>query len=107
MRRPTSERAKLAVEIGLAVLVIAAYAGVARNGFIELDDNDYVTQNPYVQQGLTWKGIVWAFTTGHSANWHPLTWISHMIDCQLAGTTPTLPHLVNLALHVASTVLLF
>ena len=103
----TSERAKPAVEIGLAVLVVAAYAGVARNGFIDLDDNDYVTQNPYVQQGLTWKGIVWAFTTGHSANWHPLTWITHMIDCQLAGTTPMLPHLVNLALHLASTILLF
>jgi hypothetical protein len=107
MGRPTSERAKLAVEFGLAVLVIAAYAGVAKNGFIELDDNQYVTQNPYVQQGLTWKGIVWALTTGHSANWHPLTWITHMIDCQLAGTTPMLPHLVNLGLHVASTILLF
>ncbi len=107
MTRPTSGRAKLAVEIGLALLVLAAYAGVARNGFINLDDNDYVTQNPYVQQGLTWKGIVWAFTTGHSANWHPLTWITHMVDCQIAGTTPALPHLVNLALHLASTILLF
>jgi tetratricopeptide (TPR) repeat protein len=107
MSPPPSRRAKHAVSLALAVLVIAAYAGVARNGFINLDDNDYVTQNPYVQQGLTWKGIRWAFTTGHSANWHPLTWLSHMLDCQLAGTTPELPHLVNLGLHVASTVLLF
>jgi tetratricopeptide (TPR) repeat protein len=107
MTRPISGRAKLAVEIGLGLLVVVAYAQVARNGFINLDDNDYVTQNRYVQLGLTWKGIVWAFTTGHSANWHPLTWITHMIDCQIAGTTPALPHLVNLALHLASTILLF
>ena len=106
-RSLSSRRWSNGVQVLLAALVVAAYSRVARNGFIDLDDNDYVTQNPYVQQGLTWKGIVWAFTTGHSANWHPLTWITHMIDCQIAGTTPMLPHLVNLALHVASTILLF
>ena len=99
-------RARLWIPLLLGILVVVAYAGVARNGFIGLDDNDYVTQNPRVQQGLTWSGVAWAFTTFRSANWHPLTWLSHMLDCELAGTTLALPHLVNLAL-LASTLLLF
>ena len=107
MSRPSPDRARLLLQAALALLVLAAYAGVAGNGFINLDDNDYVTQNPRVQTGITWSGVVWAFTTGHSANWHPLTWLSHMLDCQIAGTTPLLPHLENLGLHLASTLLLF
>jgi tetratricopeptide (TPR) repeat protein len=97
----------LAVCAGLLALTLAAYAGVAANGFINLDDNDYVTQNLHVQAGLSWKGVVWAFTTGHSANWHPLTWLSHMLDCQLYGLRPAGHHLTNLALHLASTLLLY
>ena len=97
----------LSLSIALAVLTVAAYARVVGNGFINLDDNDYLTQSPHVQAGLTGRGIVWAFTTGHSANWHPLTWISHMLDVELYGMRPAGHHLTSLALHVASTVLLF
>ena len=95
-----------AAAVALALLVVLAYARVAGNGFIDLDDNDYVTQNLRVQAGITWKGILWALTTGHSANWHPLTWLSHQLDCELFGLDPRGPHLVNLAIHLASTLLL-
>jgi tetratricopeptide (TPR) repeat protein len=104
---PGSSKNRLAIPIALAALTIAAYARVAGNGFINLDDNDYVTASPHVQAGLTWSSIRWAFTTGHSANWHPLTWLSHMLDCQLYGMNAGGHHLTNLALHVASTLLLF
>jgi tetratricopeptide (TPR) repeat protein len=87
--------------------MIAVYARVAGCSFINLDDSDYVTQNPRVQSGITWKGIVWAFTAGHAGNWHPLTWLSHMLDCQLYGMNPAGHHLTSFGLHVASTLLLF
>ena len=57
--------------------------------------------------GLTWPGIVWAFQSGDAANWHPLTWISHMLDCQLYGLNPGGHHLTNLLFHIANTLLLF
>ena len=91
----------------LALLVIAAYARVAGNGFVGLDDEDYVTGNPRVLAGLTWDGIAWAFTTTRAANWHPLTWISHMIDVELFGLHAGAHHLVSLAIHAASTLVLF
>ncbi|MFN0009761.1 MAG: tetratricopeptide repeat protein [Planctomycetota bacterium] len=100
-------RKELVVCLGLAALTLLAYGRVAGNEFIQLDDNEYVTQNLHVQAGLTSDGLVWAFTTGHSANWHPLTWLSHMLDCELFGLNPAGHHLTSLALHVASTVLLF
>jgi hypothetical protein len=75
--------------------------------FIKYDDNIYIYENPQVLNGLTGDGVIWAFTTNHSANWHPLTWLSHMLDCQLFGTNPGLMHLVNLLLHIANTLLLF
>jgi predicted negative regulator of RcsB-dependent stress response len=104
---PSASRRALAVGAALAVVTIAVYARVAGCSFINLDDNDYVTQNPRVQSGITWKGIVWAFAAGHAANWHPLTWLSHMLDCQLFGMNPAGHHLTSLGLHVASTLLLF
>jgi tetratricopeptide (TPR) repeat protein len=104
---PESSKNRLAIGIALAVLTIAAYGRVAGNGFINLDDNDYVTASPHVQAGLTWSSIRWAFTTGHSANWHPLTWLSHMLDVQVYGMNAGGHHLTSLALHVASTLLLF
>jgi protein O-mannosyl-transferase len=75
--------------------------------FVNYDDNDYVYENPHVLNGLTPDGIIWAFTTNHSSNWHPLTWLSLMLDCQLFGTNPGRMHLINLLLHLANTLLLF
>lgn len=91
----------------LALTALAVYLPVARHGFIIYDDGDYVTNNPMVENGLTWAGIKWAFTTFHSANWHPLTWLSHMTDCELFGLNPAGPHCVNALIHAANTVLVF
>jgi tetratricopeptide (TPR) repeat protein len=93
--------------LGLVVITFAAYWPVRLNGFVQYDDPDYVTANPVVQQGLTWEGVVWAFRTGHSANWHPLTWLSHMLDCQLFGLNAAGHHFTSLVLHLANASLLF
>ncbi|MFZ1218103.1 MAG: tetratricopeptide repeat protein [Chthoniobacterales bacterium] len=75
--------------------------------FINLDDNAYVVRNAQVARGLTIEGIWWAFTHVHSANWHPLTWLSHMLDCQLYGLNPGGHHFTNVLLHTATAILLF
>ena len=71
---------------GLLVLAVALVFGqTVRFEFVNYDDNEYVYENPQVAHGLTVQGIAWAFTTGHASNWHPLTWLSHMLDCQFYG----------------------
>ena len=81
----------------LVALTLALYWPVRHHGFVALDDQDYVTANRQVQAGLTWEGVRWAFTTTAASNWHPLTWISHMLDVQLFGASPGSQHLVNAA----------
>ena len=76
-------------------------------GFLNYDDPDYVTSNPTVQKGITTSGIGWAFSGAHAANWHPLTWISHMLDCQFFGMDAGWHHLTNLLLHALNAALLF
>jgi protein O-mannosyl-transferase len=93
--------------LGLALAVLAGYGQVWRAEFISYDDPDYVTANPHVQGGLNWTGFIWALTTGHAGNWHPLTWISHMVDVQLYGMNPAGHHLTSVALHLANSILLF
>ncbi len=93
--------------LSLAALAVVVYAGVWSYGFVNFDDPRYVTENPHVATGLSWANVRWAFTTGYAANWHPVTWLSHMLDVTLAGPTPGLAHVTNLVLHVANTVLLF
>ena len=97
----------LIISFILAAAALMAYWQVSHSEFINYDDNDYVTENRYVQRGLTMDGIRWAFTTYHASNWHPLTWISHMLDVQLFGLNPRGHHLTNLLLHIANTLLLF
>jgi protein O-mannosyl-transferase len=91
----------------LALGTIALYSPIVRHDFLNYDDDAYITQNPHVTSGLSWAGIRWAFTSGYAANWHPLTWISHMLDCQFFGLNPAGHHLVNVLFHAANTVLLF
>ncbi len=91
----------------LALLTLAAYEGLRRNDFVKFDDPEYITENTRIQSGLTLDGIVWAFTSGEAANWHPLTWISHMIDIQLFGLNPAGHHLHSLVLHILATLMLF
>src|SRR5690349_6988528 len=69
----------------LVAAVVVAYAPVVRFGFVDFDDPEYVVENEWVTRGITPAGVWWAFTRFHSANWHPLTWLSHMLDCQLFG----------------------
>lgn len=89
--------------LGTSLLYIPAY----RAGFINLDDPDYVTLNPYVRSGLTFANVCWAFLTFHAANWHPLTWLSLQLDASLYGLHPAGYHLTNVLLHAASAGLLF
>ncbi len=91
----------------LALLTWFVFGQTLNHGFINYDDPDYVTRNAEVTRGLSVDGIVWAFTHVHAANWHPLTWISHMVDCQLYGLNPRGHHLTNLLLHTATAVVLF
>ncbi|HWP84095.1 MAG TPA: tetratricopeptide repeat protein [Terriglobia bacterium] len=83
------------------------YAPVRQHEFVAWDDPSYITENPRVAAGLTWEGVRWAFTTAHMANWHPLTWLSHMMDVQLFGLNAGAHHLVNLLFHVLNALLLF
>src|SRR5579862_6604744 len=91
----------------LALVTVLAYWPVRTCEFVTIDDDLYVTRNPPVTHGVTLEGLRWAFTTGHTGNWHPLTWISHMIDCQVYGLNPAGHHVTNLFFHVANTLLLF
>ncbi len=84
----------------------AVFWPVTNLGFINFDDPDYVTENPPVLQGVSSQGVAWAFTTGHAANWHPVTWLSHMLDCELYGVRPWGHHFTNLLLHAATATLL-
>jgi len=96
-----------AVCLVLAAITFAVFGQTLTHGFIGYDDNDYVYDNPMVARGLTLKGIVWAFTSFHASNWHPLTWLSHMLDCQLYGLNPAGHHLTNVLLHTATVIVLF
>ena len=91
----------------LGFLTFVAFWPAFENGFVEYDDQDYVTQNARVQEGLTRSGVQWAFATGHAANWHPLTWISHMLDVSMHGMDAGGHHATSVAIHITSVVLLF
>jgi tetratricopeptide (TPR) repeat protein len=91
----------------LTLVTLLAYLPATHDAFVNYDDQVYVTENRAVQNGLTWAGIKWAFTTGHASNWHPVTWLSHMLDCEGFGLNAGAHHSVNLLFHVANAVLLF
>jgi tetratricopeptide (TPR) repeat protein len=93
--------------LALIAANLIVYASVWHHGFVNYDDDDYVTANPVVLRGLTWDGVAWAFTTEQAINWHPLTWLSHMLDVQLYGLDAGAHHLTNLLLHILNTLLLF
>ena len=91
----------------LVVSILAVYWQVTDHEFINYDDNVYITDNPHVQSGLTGKSVGWAFTTTQAGNWHPLTWLSHMMDYQLFGLNPRGHHLTSVFLHITNSILLF
>ncbi|MCP4681332.1 MAG: hypothetical protein GY864_03260 [Desulfobacterales bacterium] len=91
----------------LLIITFAAYCQVGNHEFVYFDDREYVFENRYVQQGLSIKGVIWSFTATHASNWHPLTWLSHMLDCHLYGMDPGPHHLTSLFFHMVNTILLF
>jgi protein O-mannosyl-transferase len=93
--------------IFLAAITWIVFGQTLRHQFINVDDVRYVLHNPEVTQGLTIEGITWAFTHFYASNWHPLTWLSHMLDCQLYGLDPAGHHLTNVLLHISTAALLF
>jgi tetratricopeptide (TPR) repeat protein len=93
--------------LALAAITFAVFGQTLSHQFINFDDDRYVYKNPVVDQGVTFKGFVWAFTSIDSDNWHPLTWLSHMLDCQLYGLNPAGHHLTNVLLHTATVIALF
>jgi Flp pilus assembly protein TadD len=95
------------IAVALAAAVVIAYLPVGGAGFVNLDDQQYVYANPYVLRGLSWDGVLHAFTAFDAANWHPLTWLSLMADVQLFGPDPHPMHALNVLLHLFNTLLLF
>jgi len=98
----------LLICFGLTVVTFIAFEGLRHNDFINCyDDNNYVTENPNVNGGLTVKAVLWAMTATHAGNWHPLTWVSHIVDCEIFGLKPLGHHITSLFIHIANTLLLF
>jgi tetratricopeptide (TPR) repeat protein len=95
------------LSLGLVALVAAVYCRGAWNDFVLYDDDEYIYTNPMIRLGLTWQGVCWAFEAPHHANYHPLTWISHMLDWQCFGPWAGGHHLVSMAIHAAGAVALF
>jgi protein O-mannosyl-transferase len=98
---------KLIISLFLIFAIIIAYWQVRNFDFVDFDDGSYITENIHVQKGLTIEGLIWAFTTFHSANWHPMTWLSHMLDYELYGLNPMGHHWTNMQFHIANTLLLY
>ena len=107
MKMPEPKKLSIILCWVLAIGTLALYSPALWHGFLNYDDPDYILDNPHVKGGVTWSGIIWAFTSNYAANWHPLTWISHMLDCQLFGLHPAGHHLMNVLFHTANTLLLF
>ncbi len=101
------EKHTLLLSLLLVCVILVFYSPITRNGFLNYDDDTYITNNPHVRAGLSWPTVKWAFTNYDAANYHPLTWLSHALDCQLFGLNTAAHHEVSLLLHAANAVLLF
>jgi Flp pilus assembly protein TadD len=116
LESPSSESSKntehattrtLWVSLALVAIILIVYGSSWSHEFTDYDDPDYVTENPHVTGGLTAANVSWAFTTAHAANWHPVTWLSHMADVSIYGVSPRGHHVTNVLLHIAGTLMLF
>ncbi|MCK4752053.1 MAG: tetratricopeptide repeat protein [Planctomycetes bacterium] len=107
MERTSNKQYILLIYVILALVTAIAFEQVRQHEFVSYDDYEYVTENPQVNKGLTRQSIVWSFTANYASNWHPATWLSHMLDCQLFGLNAGWHHLVNLFFHIVNTLLLF
>src|SRR5215467_826263 len=96
-----------ALALSIAAGSLLSYLPLLRNGFVDLDDPAYLTHNDHVLTGISWRNIQWALSSTEAANWHPLTWFSHMLDCQIFGLHAAGHHAVSAVLHAVNAVLLF
>ncbi len=103
----SAAKQRLIFSLLLAVVMLALYNPVAHNGFVFFDDSVYLIKNNVIHGGLSWGAVKWSFSTFHAGNWHPLTWLSHALDCQLFGLNPAGHHYVSLLFHVSNAVLVF
>src|SRR6478609_3897900 len=92
------------LSLAMVLLTVLAYLPIRNNAFINFDDNHYITENAHVKAGLSWDTVTWAFTTYDAANWHPLTWLSHALDCQFFGMNAAGPHLISVLLQALNAV---
>jgi len=95
------------ISAALVAATLVAYEPIRHNDFVSYDDDVYITENPKVNGGITRQSVIWAFTKSHSGNWHPITWLSHMLDCEIYGLNPLGHHITNLLIHIVNTLLLF
>jgi Flp pilus assembly protein TadD len=102
-----NKKIKYCIIIFLVAASFIAFGRITGNNFINFDDGIYISENNYIKSGINLESIKWAFTSSHATNWHPLTWLSHMLDWQLFGANAAGHHLVNLLLHIGSAILLF
>jgi tetratricopeptide (TPR) repeat protein len=111
MNNKTGEKSSIWKIVGICIFIALAvwmvFGQALGYGFVNYDDDKYVYENPMVQKGMTWAGFAWAFTYGQIGHWHPLTWLSHMLDCQLYGLNAYGHHMTNLLFHTATAILLF
>jgi len=98
---------KMIIGLLLILAIIIAYGQVKNFDFVGYDDQEYITENSHVNKGLTVESMIWAFSSFHAANWHPLTWLSHMLDCKLYKLNPVGHHWTNLIIHMTNSILLF
>ena len=103
----TDKNLRTFICIFLIVTTFSIYAQVQNHKFLTYDDAKYVTENPHIQSGFSSESIAWAFTQPYAANWHPVTWLSHMLDYRLYGLEPSGHHLTSLFIHIANSLLLF
>jgi len=103
----TDKHRTILICLALAAATCAVYAQVRSFDFVNFDDQEYVTRNHHVNTGLSRSNVIWALTESHSCNWHPLTWISHMLDCEIADLHAAWHHMVNVLFHALNTLLLF
>ena len=99
--------AEIAIQAFLVLATLTVFWQTSEFDFVNYDDDRYVTKNQYIRSGLTQDNILWAFTDAYEGNWHPLTWISHMLDVQLFGMSPGMHHLASVALHICNALLVF
>jgi tetratricopeptide (TPR) repeat protein len=102
-----SKKMSFLICLGLTAITLSVFLQVYSFDFVNYDDNVYVYENPHIQDGITPESVKWAFTTGYANFWHPLTWLSHMLDWELFGDNPAGHHLTGLFFHIANTLLLF